>query len=78
MKAQRYLLEWHNKCLTDDARSIDEMISTIREAADELKQMRDAGVYLDPDGGTGDDCALLVTTDRSVAARFKFPLRRRR
>jgi len=73
MDEERYEITWRNKWLTANIQSIDEMISAVREAANGLKQMRDAGVFLDPNGGTSDDYARLVTTERGVAARFAFP-----
>jgi hypothetical protein len=67
---RRYIKLWRNKFLTVDAKHIDEMISTLREAANELARMRDDGVTLDPDGGTADDYAHLVTTDPDVARKY--------
>ena len=67
---RRYIRLWRNKFLTVDARSLDEMISILQDATDILKKMRDDGVTLDPDGGTSDDYAYLVTTDPEVARRY--------
>src|SRR5258708_38505276 len=63
MRPKRFLLLWRNKFLTLDAKSIEEMAQTLRESAELLDAMRADGVTLDPDGGTGDDYAYLVTTD---------------
>jgi hypothetical protein len=49
---------------------MDEMIRALGNAADELKCMRDDGVTLDPQGGTSDDYAYLVTSDPTVAKKY--------
>ena len=41
-----------------------------RATAEELEEMRKAGVTLADDGGVGDDYVTLVTTDPEVAKRF--------
>ena len=69
--ATRYVAIWRNKFLTTDAKTITDMIEMLREAADDLQKMKKRGVKLDPDGGTMDDCAMLVTTDPVVAQEFK-------
>lgn len=65
-----YKTFWRNKWLTADAQSIEDMIRLLRSAADELDEMRQAGVKLDPDGGTENDYAVLVTEDKQAAERF--------
>jgi hypothetical protein len=67
---KRFELLWRNKWLTTDAKSLDDMIAKLREAADQLEAMKGEGVVLDPEGGTSEDHALLVTTDESVAEKF--------
>jgi hypothetical protein len=67
---RRYLRIWRNKWLTAEARSITEMISQLREAAEYLDAMRADGVTLDPEGGTSDDYAYLITTDPDVAKKY--------
>ena len=67
---RRYIRLWRNKFLTVDAESIDEMISILSDATETLKKMRDDGVILDPESGTSDDYACLVTTDREVAKKY--------
>jgi len=67
---KRYVTTWRNKWLTAEAKSIDDMISMLRAAADYLDQMRKDGVFLDDDGGVGDDYAHLVTTDPKVAEKY--------
>jgi hypothetical protein len=67
---KRYETLWRNKWLTSEAKSIDDMIASLRAAADELDAMRKAGVTLEDSGGVGDDCATLVTTDPEVAKKF--------
>ncbi len=49
---------------------IDEMIESLRAAAETLDEMRKAGVTLKDNGGAGDDYATLVTPDPEVAKRF--------
>ena len=66
----RYVTTWRNKWLTAEAKSIDDMISMLRAAADQLDQMRKDGVVLDEDSGVGDDYAHLVTTDAKVAEKY--------
>jgi hypothetical protein len=48
------------------------MIESLRAAADELGEMKQAGVVLEQDGGVGDDYACLTTTNEEVAERFGF------
>ncbi len=67
---KRYVQTWRNKFLTLDAKSLDEMIVTLQGDAETLKAMRQDGVYLDPEGGTADDYALLVTNDPDVAKKY--------
>lgn len=67
---KRYLKLWRNKFLTTGAKSIEEMIEGLREAASELETMRADGVVLDPEGGAADDYADLVTTDPEVAKKY--------
>jgi hypothetical protein len=52
------------------AKPIDEMIESLRAAAGQLDEMRGAGVTLEDNGGVGDDCASLATTDPNVASKF--------
>jgi Uncharacterised nucleotidyltransferase len=67
---KRYERLWRNKWLTSEAKTIDDMIASLRAAADQLAEMRAAGVTLEDGGGPGDDYATLVTTDPDVATRF--------
>ena len=67
---KRYMTVWRNKWLTAEAASIEEMAAMLRRAADELEAMAKDGVTLDPEGGTGDDYAHLITSDPTVAARY--------
>jgi len=67
---KRYMTIWRNKFLTLDAKSLDEMIETLRGAVDTLENMRGDGVTLDPEGGTADDYATLVTEDPEVAKKY--------
>jgi hypothetical protein len=67
-----YTSTWRNKWLTADAKSVEDMVRLLRQAAEELDQMRAAGVTLDPDGDTDSDYALMRTEDPDVARRFGF------
>ena len=66
----RFMLIWRNKFPTRDAISTDEMIASLRQAADTLEAMRADGVVLDRGGGTADDYARLVTTDPEIAKKY--------
>jgi hypothetical protein len=66
----RYETLWRNKCLTSEAKTIDEKIEPLGSAADRLDEMRKAGVILDDSSGIADDYATLVTTDPNVASKF--------
>ena len=67
---KRYVTTWRNKWLTAEAKTLEEMISMLRAAADQLEQMRRDGVTLDNSDSIGDDYAQLVTTDPSVAEKY--------
>jgi len=67
---RRYVTLWRNKWLTADAKSIDDMIAALRDAANHLEDMRKDGVMLENDGSTGNDYARLFTTDPEVAKRY--------
>ncbi|HEY4312895.1 MAG TPA: nucleotidyltransferase family protein [Pirellulales bacterium] len=69
-RQKRYVTTWRNKFLTTEAKSLDEMIAILRDAAEQLDAMRTDGVFLDPDGGTADDYATLVTTDPEIAKKY--------
>ncbi len=68
---KRFETLWRNKWLTSGAKSIDDMIASLRAAADHLDEMRKAGVTLEDNGRVGDDYATLVTTDPDVAKKFE-------
>lgn len=68
----RFVTLWRNKWLTSEAKTIDDMIVGLREAADTLEQMRNEGIFLEDDGGVCDDHAHLVTTDPKVAEKYGF------
>jgi hypothetical protein len=53
------------------AKPIDEMIEPLRSAADQLHEMRRAGVILDDSSEMADDYATLLTTDPNVASKFR-------
>jgi hypothetical protein len=69
-RKKRYMTLWRNKFKTTSSTSLDEMIATLQDATRTLEAMRADGVTLDPDGGTGDDYARLVTTDPQVAKKY--------
>ncbi len=66
----RYYLVWRNRLLTSEAESIEDMVAALEEAAQTLRQMQEAGVWLD--GGTEQDYAYLVTEDEDVALEYGF------
>ncbi len=67
---RRYVRLWRNKFLTLEAKTIGEMAEALRDAAEELAAMKADGVVLDPDGGTSDDYAMLVTEDPDIAKKY--------
>lgn len=67
---KRYVTTWRNKWLTAEAKSMEDMIQMLRSAADYLEQMRRDGVFLEDDGGVGDDHAHLVTTNPKIAEKY--------
>lgn len=66
----RYVTLWRNKWLTAEAKTIDEMIVLLRDAAGELEAMRRDGLVLEDTGGIADDYAHLVTTDPELAKKY--------
>ncbi len=68
MRTTTYSTTWRNKWLTAHAVTIDDMIEALEAAAQELRTMRDAGIWLD--GAADDDYAQLVTTDPAAAEKF--------
>ncbi len=66
----KYHLTWRNKFLTNDAKSINDMIDNLEFAVEQLREMRDAGVVLD--GGAEDDYAVLITEEPKIADRYGF------
>ena len=68
---KKYMLVWRNKFLTVGAKSLDEMVGSLQAAAEQLRNMLADGVVLDPEGGTIDDYALLVTNDPDVAIKYE-------
>lgn len=68
--ARRYVTLWRNKWLTARAKTLDDMISALRGAAETLEAMQRDGVTLEYDEAVGDDYAHLVTTDPEVAKKY--------
>lgn len=66
----RYYLIWRNRLLTSEAESIEDMVAALEEAAQTLREMQEAGVWLN--GGTEQDYAYLVTEDEDVALEYGF------
>lgn len=66
----KYHLTWRNQFLTNDAKSINDMIDSLEFAVEQLREMRDAGVVLD--GSAEDDYAVLITDDPKIADRYGF------
>jgi hypothetical protein len=67
---RRFMRIWRGESLRGELRSIDDMISLLPDDAETLTRMRDDGVILDPEGGTSQDNAYLVTTDPEVARKY--------
>ncbi len=67
---RRYVLLWRNRWLTAQAQSIDEMATSLRDAAQTLDAMRADGIVLETDAGVADDNARLVTSDPQIAAKY--------
>lgn len=67
-----FKLLWRNKFLTTDVVSIEGFIAVFEASLATLKEMRDAGVKLDPDSGVEEDYADFVVEDAAVAERFGF------
>jgi hypothetical protein len=67
---RRFVTLWRNKSLTAQAKSINDMIASLQEAASLLAAMQADGVTLDPEGGTADDYACLVTMDAEIAKKY--------
>lgn len=67
---KRYVTLWRNKWLTGEAKSIEEMISMLRSAAEQLEAMRRDGVMLESTDGVSDDYAHLVCTDPKIAEKY--------
>lgn len=68
--SKRYAMIWRNKWLTAKAKSLEEMITLLGSAANELQEMLDDGVTLSTDGGTSDDYAYLSTSDPEIAQKY--------
>ncbi len=69
-RVKRYVLLWRNNWLTAGAKTLPEMITSLQGAATQLEAMLKDGVRLDPQAGTADDYAYLVTTDPDIARKY--------
>ncbi len=65
-----YTMIWRGKHLTDEAKTLDEMVGMLYAAAEELLEMKNSGVILED--AVKDDFAHLITTKRKVANKFGF------
>ncbi len=68
--AKRYVALWCNQRLRARAKSLEDMLAGLKSAADTLRSMLADGVTLDPQGGTSDEYACLVTTDPVIAKKY--------
>jgi hypothetical protein len=68
-KQIRYATLWRNKWLTSDAKTLDDMVTSLREAADYLKSLKEVGFLLDAQGGP-DDYMTIYTYDKVLADQF--------
>lgn len=68
----KYEQIWRNKWLTDSAKTIDDMIISLRDAADHLAKLKELGVVLDDESDISSDYAMLLVDDKSVADSFGF------
>ena len=69
----KYEYLWRNKSICTEAKSLEDMAKSLREAADFFQELVDTGkVELEDDGGVEDDYANLVTDDDEVAAKYGF------
>jgi hypothetical protein len=71
---QRFTTFWRNKWLTSEAKTIEDMVDSLRAAADSLEQMAKDGIVLEDDGAVADDYATLVTTNSAIAAKYGLDL----
>jgi hypothetical protein len=65
-----YEICWRNKWLTANAMNIEDMIFSLRAAADELEDMKEDGVELENEEPS-DDYAMLITSDPTVAEKHE-------
>ncbi len=71
---QRFTTFWRNKWLTSEAKTIEDMVDSLRAASDSLEQMAKDGIVLEDDGAAADDYATLVTTNSAIAAKYGLDL----
>ena len=67
---KRYVRPWRGAPLTPDARTIDDLIEALGDAADELRRMKADGVTFEPRRDGQARRAYLVTADAAVAERY--------
>jgi len=66
----RYEYLWRNKWLTAGAKSVEEMIAGLRDAADLLEGMKEDGLVLEDVESLEDDYAFLRTDDPKLAKKY--------
>lgn len=67
---KRYVLLWRGRWLASETKTVQDLIDSLRIAADGLEQMlRDGTVWIEP-CDTGADDYLLVTTDPALARKY--------
>lgn len=65
----QFQIVWRNKFLTITAKSIEDMVASLRGAANRLEAMAGDGIVLS--GGQDEDYAHLTTTDPKIAKKWR-------
>jgi hypothetical protein len=68
----KYTTVWRSPFSFTQVRGIGHLARSLVDAARDLRQMKAEGVTLYPEGGIGDDYAVLMTTDPHVARKYGF------
>lgn len=68
---KRYVLLWRGRSVTSGAQSVETLIESLLNAADDLGQMLADGIVLLEQSKTADDGYLLVTTDPAIAHKYQ-------
>lgn len=67
---KRFVLLWRNKWLTAEAKTLDDMIAALHQAAELIAEMKRDGVQLESQAGAADDYVYLTTTDPDIARKY--------